>query len=331
MAAAREMYDVSEDAARFVWDKVQDAYGMGYQLFNQVTRVVGTPCEDKWSVLVETALPAAGQALWLIIVPSPDEILEEYLQPYSTKRGRRGRRDDDSKDRRKSRSGRRRRFWPRIPDVDGMVANNLPGVDASRGRDAGFGQRWVFAGIDLADRVSWYFLLMDVTSTFTTLWTTGLMQARFCEEKWDAVLIAERGFCDANIDRTTCAPLKIDQQFQVTTGAKSAQIRDTAGDLVDASEGQATVDMTLTVPDDEVGERVVQIECETRNKDAITIATADSGEVTLQPGDSKTRSVTMPMDFANSFNWNLVFISGTVEVNTDSLGLQLFARIPGTA
>lgn len=176
------------DEARQGWNDLRDTFGAGVMLINSITRIVQSPCRDKWRVLVETALPAAGDALWLLIVPSPGEILENYLEPGGRGGGKRRTNDSDPRDRRRANSGRLLRSWPGFPDVDRMIADLIPGRDAARGRNAGAPTRWLFDAINRADRVGWWFLVLDATDTFITSWTSGLMEARFCTEDFDALL-----------------------------------------------------------------------------------------------------------------------------------------------
>ena len=181
IAAVGAMGNFATDSVHAAWDASRSLVGNGLMWANAARILWQTPCEDKWSVLIETALPAAGDALWLLLVPSPAEVLENYLQPYPTKNGRRRTRSSDPDGRRNSKSGRVRRAWPAIPDVDEMVANMIPGAQAVKGRPAGAPTRWLFKGIDIADGVSWSFMLMDLTSDFFANWTSNIMQARFCE------------------------------------------------------------------------------------------------------------------------------------------------------
>lgn len=157
---------------------------------NTIKTLVESTCGDKWHVLAETAIPAAGEALYLLIIPSPQEVLENYLQP-------RPERSDPKK--RRSGHGRRRitqwghaRWWQRMsfPDVDHIIANRLPGAEAFKGRKAGAAERWFWRGIDILDRVGWYWLLLDVGATFVEHWSSGIIESRFCEANQPALFSA---------------------------------------------------------------------------------------------------------------------------------------------
>lgn len=189
--AMQKTGEFGKDAIEFAGNEVRETYVAGKMSYNVVTDVIESDCEDKWSLLVTTALPALGAALWLLIVPQPGEILEEYLQPKSLKTGSRGGRDAKKVRRGKGRSGKIRRLWPRLPDTNKMIANVIPGAEWVRGRRVGTGQRVLFAGIDKLDHVLWYWLLLEAGETFFTRWNTGIMESGQCRRPKGLVVAAE--------------------------------------------------------------------------------------------------------------------------------------------
>jgi len=193
------------DAAEFVeqnaiqaWQDVRNIHAPARMVWNQITGIWQTPCEDSWTVLIETALPAFGSAMWLLLQPSPDEVLEEYLQPKAAPGAKRGPRGKQDTRRRTGTRGGRKRRWPSIPDPDSLIAGTLPFSAAIQGRDVGNGERWLFEGIQRLDRIRWHFLLLDAASTFFYHWSSGLMEARFCSEQWDVIYSASVSFIDSN-------------------------------------------------------------------------------------------------------------------------------------
>lgn len=178
----QRMGDYRTDAVQDAWRALRDTHGAGVMTYNIITDVVSTDCEDKWWVVVSTALPAAGDALWLLLVPSPGEVLENYLSPAPGKKGGKSGRGGRGTERRDSKNGKRRRRWPGIPDVDNLIADQLPGRDAVAGRNVGAAQRWLFSSIEATDRALWYYLLLDVGKTFFTSWSSGMLEARFCSK-----------------------------------------------------------------------------------------------------------------------------------------------------
>lgn len=178
------------DAVTNTVDEMRDVYDASNQTYNLITDIIETPCEDKWNVIIETAIPAAGSSLWLLLTPNPGEMLEEYLSPKGSRKGGRGGRDTKNKYRQKGKSGKIRRRWPALPHVDSLIADRLPGAQAVQGRNIGAGQRFLFEGIDLADRALWYFLLMDVAENFFVKWNSGIMESRFCTRQFDYLATA---------------------------------------------------------------------------------------------------------------------------------------------
>lgn len=157
---------------------------------NTIQTLVESTCEDKWEVLIQTALPAAGDALYILFTPDPGEIIENYLQP----RGRRG-------DAKRARRGYGTRLATRygalrwfqrvgIPDIDAIIGHKLPGRDFFRGRQAGGIERAFWWSIDRVDRLLWYWMLLDLSGNFVVEWASGIMESRFCTNSFDAMFSA---------------------------------------------------------------------------------------------------------------------------------------------
>jgi len=124
----------------------------------------------------------------MLLTPSLDEILEEYLHPkLGRRRGRFGR------------LGGRRRYDPRaggirrafegvVPDVDEMIAHRLPGREIFAGRTVHGLERWFWLGIDVLDRLLWWWLLFEIGDQGTIIWASNIMESRFCGRAWRSVL-----------------------------------------------------------------------------------------------------------------------------------------------
>lgn len=154
---------------------------------NYIRFMTQQTCDDKWDLIVETALPALGEAMYVLIVPDPDEILENYLQPRP-KRSTHKSRHIQQGSRTTGRTGSTRTRLPGIvPDVDSLIANMIPGRDFFRGRSAGRLERWVWTGIDVLDRIAWYWLLLDIGENFVHYWSSNIMESRFCTSNFDAM------------------------------------------------------------------------------------------------------------------------------------------------
>jgi hypothetical protein len=114
------------------------------------------PCDAEMSLYVEMAKAPVGRLAAFILIPSVNEIVENFFQPRGLRSKRHGR---------KGRKGGKKGV-PIIPDVDDMVARRLPGYEAVMGRPIGSGTRWVINGINQVDRVVFPLVLVDqVTNT----------------------------------------------------------------------------------------------------------------------------------------------------------------------
>lgn len=157
---------------------------------NTIKVLTESTCEDKWDILVQTALPAAGSALYMLIIPDPEEILENYLQP----RGRRNtpKRASQGFGRRQATRYAKLRWWQKIgfPDVDNIIAQHLPGRDFFQGRNAGAPELWIWRGIDIVDRGLWYWMLLDLSKLFVVEWASGIMESRFCTSRFTGLFTA---------------------------------------------------------------------------------------------------------------------------------------------
>lgn len=246
----RTLGDYSETAARAVYDDIRDTWGTGVMLTNQVQEVFSDNCADDWEIIFETALPALGAALMLLLTPSPGEILENYLEPKALKSSGRGSKDNKKVRRRRGRSGRLRRSFPRFPDVDRLIADRLPGRQAVEGRRATTLTRWTFKGINIVDRFLWWFLLFEATDTFISQWSNNLREARFCTGTFlsnyagdwsiDAESIVGPGGNDVYANTPTTRKNMVDGE------GKTCEWQDTQGDPYIASDGTSTLNATIS-------------------------------------------------------------------------------------
>lgn len=175
--------DVVRDTAR----KVRELYGAGVTAYNTILSILDTPCEDKWTVIIETALPPAGQALLVLLTPSPGEILEEYLTPKGLLAGQCGFPSSSTRRRKRGLDGKSKLSLPSLPDVDGTIAGWIPGQHIAEDLGRFRGYRLVFTGIQIQDLVGWTWLLLDVTRDFFINWSTGMVTTRFCSRPFSAI------------------------------------------------------------------------------------------------------------------------------------------------
>jgi hypothetical protein len=163
------------------------------QVLNRVEFLVENPCAASWSVYIETAVPAAGEAILVLLTPSPKEILEEFLHPGP---GRKSPKRLKGKGAHRARSRARtkaerfaakafaaeRAFTPAIPDTDEVIAHAIPGRGYFAKRIPGKLEGLMWTGIDIADRLAWWWLLITTTEDFIYNWSSGIMESRFCSE-----------------------------------------------------------------------------------------------------------------------------------------------------
>ena len=202
-AAIQRTGDFAVSAFNAARDQQRDAWGAAYGSMNRLIRTVRGPCGKGWWMIVETALPAAGDALWAFVVPSPSQVLENYLRPDHGGKFRRGYQEHEARDRADSRSGRKRRRFRGIPDVDEVTADALPGAAAIKGRNTGKLTEWAFRGIAVNDAAGLSLMIADATATFYSEWSSGLMpQGRFCDKSFNVVYAGSQiGTAQVNVFR----------------------------------------------------------------------------------------------------------------------------------
>lgn len=147
---------------------------------NQVTRLLSAPCQGKWNVAIETAIPALGEAMIMLLTPDPRQILQNYLRPKGSRAG--GRFLQGLSARRFSSAGGRRyrMFGVGFPDVDEMIGDSLPGRKFFAGQKIGALSRWMWTGIEFADLVGWYWLLANVGANGLLTWSSNLFHSLVC-------------------------------------------------------------------------------------------------------------------------------------------------------
>jgi len=147
---------------------------------NRITHVVESSCNDKWSVLVKTALPAVNDTLHLLFIPSPKRLLLDYLEPGAARGGRKGALVSEAG--RLEDADGELKWWRKLMprDVNRAIAARIPGRGYFKGRVVNKGEAFLWDGLDLSAEIGWYWLLVDAGDTFVTHWASGIMQSRFC-------------------------------------------------------------------------------------------------------------------------------------------------------
>lgn len=174
---------------------------------NAIKFLIHDPCETPWWVYVKTAIPAAGASLWMLIVPQPEEILEQYLDPSKTR----------GQSRRKFQRVYRRFAFPgggpgapppggppgdgppgggggggprtaggaaarrgkigALFDSNTTIAERLPGRQLFESRKISLTEHVFWTGFNTLERVQWYFLIYSAGTNFIYEWTSGIFEA----------------------------------------------------------------------------------------------------------------------------------------------------------
>lgn len=173
----------------------QDSLGNEVRRFTQTLNAIEwiwtNPCGASFQVMFNAALEPGGEFLLALLTPSWEEILEEYLHPRLGRGGlfpnNRWRRSG-AKRQRGPRGGRRagprgalRRAPTKLfPDVDELIAHRLPGRKTFAARKVSTGEYLVWTAIDVADFVSFYFMLFHLSETFLMDWQSGIFKQSGC-------------------------------------------------------------------------------------------------------------------------------------------------------
>lgn len=169
------------------------------------------PCEAPWTVYAELALPALGEALLALFVPSPDEIIENYLAPAGMRSKGKFRRGKGAK------GGRIRRLGF-VPDIDELIADRLPARQMVSARGVGKGVKYLWVVHGAMERILWYWMLIDVSTAFAYQWTSAVSKSEMCSlDLSGAALVTKEffsfqlpfawtgpGVCNVEKSRGTC-------------------------------------------------------------------------------------------------------------------------------
>jgi len=136
---------------------------------NFVTKMWNNPCDAPWTVYVETAKPAALDALVAIACFDIGDVVRFIFRPAGLRSGRHGR---------KARRGANRR---RAKGIRALLARKLPPFKRLQQRKITQGVKtlWIIDGI--GQRLLWWWLLADVASGFLYNWTTMVYKSEKCQ------------------------------------------------------------------------------------------------------------------------------------------------------
>ena len=191
MGIGNDLWQMIQYGRQALEDLQDETTGTLVNTYNAIVDIWEINCQGSWILYVKTGLTASGAALYLLLTPTFEEVLENYLEPKPGRLGGRRGRPDDRK-RRRTATGRTRVYYkPGIPDIDTEVASWLPGADLLSGRAVGPGEYLFWTTLNVVDRVLWQFLLIEATETFFTRWVSGMMQSGECTFPNDGTCQAE--------------------------------------------------------------------------------------------------------------------------------------------
>lgn len=137
-------------------------------------------CVGSYVLWIKTATWAVYKTLYMFVMPQPEEIFENYLEPKPGRRGgRRGQPEERFPDTDKN-GNRRVGFGGGIPDIDQAIASRLPATEIVAGRLLVPNEWVIWTGINVTDRLLFFWMLLEATETFTTTWQSGLLASQKC-------------------------------------------------------------------------------------------------------------------------------------------------------
>ena len=159
-----------------LWHAIKEWPDREIQRLNTIVQFLEFKCQGDWVVYVETALPALGEVALVLLDFGWDDVVRGFLRPYGL-RNRLKFRSGTKRKRRKSRF--------EIPELGELIGKSLPGAKIIKGRNIGRFQRWLWTIDAVAQRVLWYWMLIDLTSEFLYDWATGIMTSADCYQGAD--------------------------------------------------------------------------------------------------------------------------------------------------
>ena len=136
---------------------------------NAVVEMWNNPCETPWAVYVETAGPAALEALIQVVCFDIGDVLRFIFRPANVRSGRHGSR------------GRKGQHGRKPKGIRAKLADKLPPFKKLQQRKMAQGVRnlWIIDGI--GQRLLWWWLVIDVATGFAYNWTSMIYKSERCQ------------------------------------------------------------------------------------------------------------------------------------------------------
>lgn len=136
---------------------------------NGIINFIENPCFAPWTVYVETALPAAGDALLTLLDFGFDDVVRGFARP----RGLRAKPHF-------FRGGRRGRRGGGIPEIGELIGKAIPGQQQFSRRKVSNGVKHLWLVDGVLQRGLWWWLVADVSVTFAYNWASAIQESAFC-------------------------------------------------------------------------------------------------------------------------------------------------------
>lgn len=139
---------------------------------NAIVWYASNPCNAPWVLYFETALPAIGRSIVMLLDFGFDDVVRGALRP----RGLRG----AGHTRRRGRGGVRGQG---VPELGELIGADVPGAQEAKGRSVAQGVKnmWIIDGV--IQRGLWYWLVADIIVNFFYMWFSAIQKTQFCEQQ----------------------------------------------------------------------------------------------------------------------------------------------------
>lgn len=184
---------------------------------NVITKFVTFDCGSDWWVYVETLLPALGNVVLVLLDFGWDDVARGYFRPAGI-RARWKLREGKKKTGKK---GKRKKGGFDIPEIGEIIGKRLPYARAVKARRVGNFQRFLWKIDGMAQRVLWYWLVIDLTADFFYNWSTGIMKHERCWKSGAGWLVGGPGYASwsANGNWTSIgAPSPVERGGELAEG-----------------------------------------------------------------------------------------------------------------
>lgn len=136
---------------------------------NYVVEMWNNPCNAPWVLYVETALPAALDAIIAVACFDIGDVLRFVFRPANLRSGRH------------SRGGKKGKHARKPKGIRARLANKLPAFQALQQRKVTQGVKnlWIIDGI--GQRLLWWWLVADIATMALYNWTSMIYKTERCQ------------------------------------------------------------------------------------------------------------------------------------------------------